>query len=165
MLPFFSIKMIIYKALDKLLQGLLVLSSLAGFGIVAIVLLSVFQRYVLKSPLSFSEELVGLLLSSMLFLSLPYINNTDKNVKITLITNIVQAEYRSWLSIIAHIVSIIFCLLMLIETIDWMEFAIKLNLKTENSRIILSPWMAILPLSFLMSILVSLRKIYRLILS
>ena len=165
MLPFFSIKMIIYKALDKLLQGLLVLSSLSGFGIVAIVLLSVFQRYVLKSPLSFSEELVGLLLSSMLFLSLPYINNTDKNVKITLITNIVQAEYRSWLSIIAHIVSIIFCLWMLTETIDWMEFAIKLNLKTENSRIILSPWMAILPLSFLMSILVSLRKIYRLILS
>ena len=157
--------MIIYKALDKLLQGLLVLSSLAGFGIVAIVLLSVFQRYVLKSPLAFSEELVGLLLSSMLFLSLPYINNTDKNVKITLITNIVQAEYRLLLSIIAHIVSIIFCLWMLIETIEWMKFAIKLNLKTENSRIILSPWMAILPLSFLMSILVSLRKIYRLILS
>ena len=156
--------MFFYKALDKLIHGLLVLSSLAGFGIVAIVLWSVFQRYVLKSPLSFSEELVGLFLSSMLFLSLPYINSSDKNVKITLVTNIIQAEYRTWLLVIAHLVSIIFCSWMLIESIDWMEFALKLNLKTENSRIMLSPWMAILPLSFLMSILVSLKKIYRLIL-
>jgi TRAP-type transport system small permease protein len=157
--------MIIYKALDKFIHSLLILSSLAGFSIVSIVLWSVFQRYVLKSPLSFSEELVGLFLSSMLFLSLPFINSSDKNVKINLVTNIVQVEYRPWLLIIAHSISIIFCSWMLIEAIDWMEFAIRLNLKTENSRIMLSPWMAILPLSFFMSILVSVRKIYRLILS
>ena len=123
--------MIISKVLDGLLKGLLFLSSFAGFGIVAVVLLSVFQRYMLKSPLSFSEELIGLLLSSMLFMSLPYISNTEKHVKITLISNLLQIKYKIWLTIIAYLINLIFSAWMLIETIEWMEFAIKLNLKTE----------------------------------
>ena len=144
-----------------LLKGLLFLSSFAGFGIVSIVMLSVFQRYVLKSPLSFSEELVGLLLSSMLFLSLPYITNTDKHVKITLITDFLKKKYKTWLTIIAYIINLIFSLWMLIETIEWMEFAIKLNLKTENSRLLLSPWMAVLPLSFSINVIISFKKIFK----
>ena len=149
----------INKAFDGLLKGLLFLSSFAGFGIVAIVLLSVFQRYVLKSPLSFSEELVGLLLSSMLFLSLPYITNTDKHVKITLITDFLKK--KTWLTIIGYTINSIFSLWMLIETIEWMEFAIKLNLKTENSRLLLSPWMAVVPLSFSVNLIISLKKIFK----
>ena len=151
----------INKAFDDLLKGLLFLSSFAGFGIVAIVLLSVFQRYVLKSPLSFSEELVGLLLSSMLFLSLPYITNTDKHVKITLITNFLKKKYKTWLTIIGYTINLIFSLWMLIETIEWMEFAIKLNLKTENSRLLLSPWMAVVPLSFFVNLIISLKNIFK----
>ena len=100
--------MLISKVLDGLLKGLLFLSSFAGFGIVAVVLLSVFQRYVLKSPLSFSEELVGLLLSSMLFMSLPYISNTEKHVKITLISNLLQIKFKIWLTIIAYLINLIF---------------------------------------------------------
>ena len=155
--------MIISKALNSLLKGLLFLSSFAGFGIVAVVLLSVFQRYVLKSPLSFSEELVGLLLSSMLFMSLPYISNMEKHVKITLISNLLQIIYKIWLTIIAYLINLIFSAWMLIETIEWMEFAIKLNLKTENSRLLLSPWMAVVPLSFSVNIIISIKKIFKLI--
>ena len=155
--------MIISKVLDGLLKGLLFLSSFAGFGIVAVVLLSVFQRYVLKSPLSFSEELVGLLLSSMLFMSLPYISNMEKHVKITLISNLLQIKYKIWLTIIAYLINLIFSSWMLIETIEWMEFAIKLNLKTENSRLLLSPWMAVVPLSFSVNIIISIKKIFKLI--
>ena len=66
------------KISENLVRGLLILSSLAGLGMVLIVLLSVFQRYVLKSPLSYSEEMVGLLLCSMLFLSIPYISSYEK---------------------------------------------------------------------------------------
>ena len=155
--------MIISKVLDGLLKGLLFLSSFAGFGIVAVVLLSVFQRYVLKSPISFSEELVGLLLSSMLFMSLPYISNMEKHVKITLISNLLQIKYKIWLTIIAYLINLIFSAWMLIETIEWMEFAIKLNLKTENSRLLLSPWMAVVPLSFSVNIIISIKKIFKLI--
>ena len=155
--------MIISKVLDGLLKGLLFLSSFAGFGIVAVVLLSVFQRYVLKSPLSFSEELVGLLLSSMLFMSLPYILNTEKHVKITLISNLLQIKYKIWLTIIAYLINLIFSAWMLIETIEWIDFAIKLNLKTENSRLLLSPWMAVVPLSFSVNIIISIKKIFKLI--
>ena len=128
---------------------------------VLIVFLSVFQRYVLKSPLSFSEELVGLLLCSMLFLSLPYISNSEKHVKINLVVNLLSDKAKLFASILSSLVMITFCFWMLVETIPWMDFAIRLNLKTENSRLILYPWMAVIPLSLLINIIISLKKILK----
>ena len=149
------------KIFDNLLRGLLILSSLAGLGMVLIVLLSVFQRYVLKSPLSFSEELVGLLLCSMLFLSLPYISSYEKHVKISLVVNLLSGKAKLFVSVLSSLVMIIFCCWMLLETITWMEFAIKLNLKTENSRLILYPWMGVIPLALLINLVISTKKIYK----
>ena len=146
---------------EKLLRSLLILSSLAGFGMVIIVFLSVFQRYVLKSPLSFSEELVGLLLCSMLFLSLPYISDSEKHVKINLVVNLLSEKAKLFASILSSLVMITFCLWMLVESIPWMDFAIRLNLKTENSRLILFPWMGVIPLSLFLNIFISLKKIYK----
>jgi len=125
------------------------------------VLISVFQRYVLKSPLSFSEELVGLLLCSMLFLSLPYISNSEKHVKINLVVNILSDKAKLFASILSSLVMITFCFWMLVETIPWMDFAIRLNLKTENSRLILYPWMAVIPLALLTNIFISFKNIYK----
>jgi len=149
------------RIFEKLLRSLLILSSLAGFGMVLTVLISVFQRYVLKSPLSFSEELVGLLLCSMLFLSLPYISNSEKHVKINLVVNILSDKAKLFASILSSLVMITFCFWMLVETIPWMDFAIRLNLKTENSRLILYPWMAVIPLALLTNIFISFKKIYK----
>tara|TARA_B100001142_G_scaffold266873_1_gene271450 strand:+ start:2846 stop:3316 length:471 start_codon:yes stop_codon:yes gene_type:complete len=146
---------------EKLLRSLLILSSLAGFGMVIIVFLSVFQRYVLKSPLSFSEELVGLLLCSMLFLSLPHISNSEKHVKINLVFNLLSDRAKLFTSILSSLVMITFCFWMIVETIPWLDFAIRLNLKTENSRLILFPWMGVIPLSLFLNIIISLKKIYK----
>ena len=146
---------------EKLLRSLLILSSLAGFGMVIIVFLSVFQRYVLKSPLSFSEELVGLLLCSMLFLSLPHISNSEKHVKINLVFNLLSDRAKLFTSILSSLVMITFCFWMIVETIHWLDFAIRLNLKTENSRLILFPWMGVIPLSLFLNIIISLKKIYK----
>ena len=99
----------------------------------------------------------------MLFMSLPYISNTEKHVKITLISNLLQIKYKIWLTIIAYLINLIFSAWMLLETIEWMDFTIKLNLKTENSRLLLSPWMAVVPLSFSVNIIISIKKIFKLI--
>jgi hypothetical protein len=50
---------------------------------------------------------------------------------------------------------------MLVETITWMNFAIRLDLKTENSRLILYPWMGVIPLALLINIFISFKKIYK----
>ena len=149
------------KISDNLVRGLLIISSLAGLGMVVIVLLSVFQRYVLKSPLSFSEEMVGLLLCSMLFLSIPYISSYEKHVNISLVVNLLPGKAKLFASVLSSMIMFIFCCWMLLETIPWMEFAVKLNLKTENSRLILYPWMAVIPLALLINLFISIKKIYK----
>ena len=49
------------------------LAALSGLGMVVMVSIGVLMRYFLNSPLNFTEEVVGLLLSASLFLMLPYL--------------------------------------------------------------------------------------------
>ena len=65
---------------------MVVLAALAGLGMVVMVSVGVVMRYFLNSPLNFTEEVVGLLLSASLFLMLPYLTLHDKHVQITLLT-------------------------------------------------------------------------------
>ena len=127
------------------------LAALSGLGMVVMVSIGVLMRYFLNSPLNFTEEVVGLLLSTSLFLMLPYLTLHDKHVQIMLLTQHPSEKVRWTLKILKQLVTLAFFAWMLYESIPWLKFAIKLNLKTEISRLPLLPWMAILPISFLLT--------------
>ena len=55
-------------------RWMVVLAALAGLGMVVMVSVGVVMRYFLNSPLNFTEEVVGLLLSASLFLMLSLIH-------------------------------------------------------------------------------------------
>ena len=137
-------------------RWMVVLAALAGLGMVVMVSVGVVMRYFLNSPLNFTEEVVGLLLSASLFLMLPYLTLHDKHVRITLLTQHPAEKIRWVLKILKQLVTLAFFAWMLYETVHWLQFAIKLNLKTEISRLSLLPWMAILPISFFLTCVASL---------
>jgi len=138
------------------------LAALAGLGMVVMVSVGVVMRYFLNSPLNFTEEVVGLLLSASLFLMLPYLTLQDKHVQITLLTQHPSEKVRWSLRILKQLVTLAFFAWMLYETIPWLKFAMKLNLKTEISRLPLLPWMAILPISFFLTSIASLLCLWKL---
>ena len=137
-------------------RWMVTLAALAGLGMVVMVSVGVVMRYFLNSPLNFTEEVVGLLLSASLFLMLPYLTLHDKHVQITLLTQHPSKQVRWSLKIFKQLVTLAFFAWMLYETVPWLKFAIRLNLKTEISRLPLLPWMAILPISFLLTGIASL---------
>ena len=137
------------------------LAALAGLGMVVMVSVGVVMRYFLNSPLNFTEEVVGLLLSASLFLMLPYLTLHDKHVQITLLTQHPSEKVRWSLRILKQLVTLAFFAWMLYETIPWLKFAMKLNLKTEISRLPLLPWMAILPISFFLTGIASLLCLWK----
>jgi TRAP-type C4-dicarboxylate transport system permease small subunit len=137
------------------------LAALAGLGMVVMVSVGVVMRYFLNSPLNFTEEVVGLLLSASLFLMLPYLTLQDKHVQITLLTQHPSEKVRWSLRILKQLVTLAFFAWMLYETIPWLKFAMKLNLKTEISRLPLLPWMAILPISFFLTGIASLLCLWK----
>ena len=137
------------------------LAAVAGLGMVVMVSVGVVMRYFLNSPLNFTEEVVGLLLSASLFLMLPYLTLQDKHVQIILLTQHPSEKVRWSLRILKQLVTLVFFAWMLYETIPWLKFAMKLNLKTEISRLPLLPWMAILPISFFLTGIASLLCLWK----
>ncbi|MBT90227.1 MAG: C4-dicarboxylate ABC transporter [Deltaproteobacteria bacterium] len=142
-------------------RWMVVLAALAGLGMVVMVSVGVVMRYFLNSPLNFTEEVVGLLLSASLFLMLPYLTLHDKHVQITLLTQHPAEKIRWVLKILKQLVTLAFFAWMLYETVPWLQFAIKLNLKTEISRLSLLPSMAILPISFFLTCAASLLRLWQ----
>lgn len=95
------------------------------------------------------------------FLMLPYLTLQDKHVQITLLTQHPSEKVRWSLRILKQLVTLAFFAWMLYETIPWLKFAMKLNLKTEISRLPLLPWMAILPISFFLTGIASLLCLWK----
>lgn len=131
----------------------LALAGLSAFGLAAIVgliIASVAMRKLLNAPLYFSEEIVGLLMSSCLFLALPMVTLRNSHVRVSVIAGYLEKRNQTLhaiLSCLAAMVGVACCAWLTIEAVPWLQFAIDLNLKTETSRVLLYPWMAALPVS------------------
>lgn len=142
-----AFKKAVAQGLDKVALACAGTAALGMIAIVGIIVTSVLMRKLANTPLHFTEEIVGLLLSVSLFLGLPMVTLKAKHVRVSLIVNLVSGKGRRALQIAALLVGICFFAWLIIETIPWFEFAFKRNLKTETARILLYPWMALMPLS------------------
>ncbi|MEW7006170.1 TRAP transporter small permease [Lentilitoribacter sp. EG35] len=124
-----------------------VASALGMVAIVVIIVTSVMMRKFANTPIHITEEVVGLLLSVSLFLGLPMVTMKANHVRVGLLVDLFSGKLRQIVQIAALLVGLIFFGWLIIESIPWFEFAFKRNLKTETSRILLYPWMALMPFS------------------
>ena len=128
--------------------------------IVAIIVVSVVMRRVAGSPMYYTEELVGLLLSSSLFLALPLVTAQASHVRVTFLASFLPERGRAVLAVFASIVMLGFCGWYLVDALPWLEFAIRRNIKSEAASLLLAPWMAVLPASIsLCALLVLVRAV------
>lgn len=119
-------------------------------AIVGIIVVSVLMRKFFNMPLFFGEEVVGMLMSVSLFLALPMVTLRGLHVRVSILSAYLKKRSRvlfALISSLAALVGIVCCAWLLIDAVPWLEFAIKHNLKTETSRILLYPSMAVLPIS------------------
>lgn len=142
-----QIKKTVALGLEYLALAFAALAALGLTVIVGIIFTSVVMRKFLNSPLHITEEVVGLLLSVTLFLGLPMVTMKSKHVRVSLLTTYVTGKGRFALQVAGLFIGIGFFGWLIWETIPWFEFAYKRNLKTETTRILLFPWMALMPLS------------------
>jgi TRAP-type C4-dicarboxylate transport system permease small subunit len=135
------------------------LSALAMVLIVGIIVASVVARRVVGSPLYYTEELVGLLLSASLFLALPMVTREASHVRVTFLASFLSDRGRTFLAVFAGIVTLAFCGWFLLEAIPWLEFAFRRRIRTEASSLRLAPWMAVLPVSIALCALMVLVRV------
>jgi len=145
-----SFSLFIDKGLKRSAFFLSILSALALVAILVVIVISVVLRKFFDTPLFFTEELVGLLMSASLFLALPMATIKGQHIRVTLLLDSLRERaplLYKLLMMFGMMVGIGFTGWILWEAIPWMEFAIKRELKSETARILLYPLMTVVPVS------------------
>jgi len=147
------------RGLDWLARGLALLAALAAAGMVGLVVSSVAMRHIANAPFRFTEELIGLLLCASLFCALPLITLRGGHVRVTLVLRLLPPAGRRAIGFLAAAVMLGFCVWFTLEAIPWLEFAIRLNLKSEAARLLLYPWMALVPVTLALTAVMTLYRL------
>lgn len=132
-------------------MGLAVLATLAGIGIIGLVATSVGMRYLADAPFRFTEELVGLLMTASFFLALPLVTLNAEHVKVQILVSALPTQIKAWISLVAAVFGVTFSLWFFLLGLPWFEFAYERSIKTEVGRLVMYPWMALLPLSMVLT--------------
>lgn len=139
--------------LTPVYAGLAVLAAVAGASIVLLIGASVASRHIANAPFRFTEELVGLLMTAAFFLALPYATLKAEHVRLQILAAALPPRLQAAMAALAGLFGVAFCLWVASLSGPWLEFAVKRGIKTEVARLVLYPWMALLPASMLMTAL------------
>ncbi len=139
------------KCFRVLFGALASVATMAGVLIVVLVGTSVVMRHVANAPFRFTEELVGLLMTAAFFLALPQVTFNADHVRVLILVNALPRRLSRWINILAAVLGCIFTLWFFWLCLPWLEFAISRMIKTEVGRLLMYPWMALLPVSMLLT--------------
>ncbi|WP_107850430.1 TRAP transporter small permease [Oceanimonas marisflavi] len=145
------------KIVDRLCYGLFLAGVGGGILMTITVFASTLLRYLFGSPVHFSNELAGLLFFSLTFLTIPHVLNSGRHIRIDLITRALSARAARLSETFAGLVLILFSTIVIYESWDFMVFSREIEARSDISGLLLWPWMALMPLSFVLCILVQLR--------
>lgn len=137
--------------------GSFILGVVGGVIMTSLIFISTLMRYLAGRPLRFSDELAGLLFLSLTFLCLPYVLDKGRHIRIEIITNLVPASMVRIMDLVGTMTLVVFCMIFFYEAWDFMGFSSSINSRADVSGILLWPWMAIMPFSMLLCLLVQLR--------
>lgn len=143
----------IERMLTPLFTAMAVLAAIAASVIIGLIGASVTMRYLAYTPLRYTEELVGLLMTAAFFLALPLVTLRADHVRVSILVSSIPEGMRRWVSALAGVFGAAFCLWFFALCLPWLEFAFDRNIKTEVGRLLMYPWMALLPVSMALTAL------------
>ncbi|MBJ3777136.1 TRAP transporter small permease [Acuticoccus mangrovi] len=126
-----------------------------------VILVSVVMRYIVGAPLAFGEELVGLAFAGIVFLMLPYCEYTGQNIRITLLVERYPPALRRVADAVARLLTAFFCLAFAWLSYDFTATSYQWEVRTLVANLIAWPWMAIMPVGMVLTVIVTLWLIRR----
>jgi TRAP-type C4-dicarboxylate transport system permease small subunit len=125
-------------------------ATVCGITLTLFVALSAIMRYMVGSPFSFTEELVGLLFSALVFLALPYVTLHRQHIEVTLLRDCLPAGARRICDLAARALMVLFALWFGRYAFDFAAMSYRLNSRSDMAGIPLWPWMSLIVLSCLL---------------
>ena len=132
------------RILDLVARALAAIAAAAGAAIFAFILAAVVMRYLVAAPFRFTEELSGLLLAMMVFLAMPMALVRDLNIRVTLVTDSLPALARRVAWIASELILVAFATIFAWQSWNLVAFHARLGLNSEQARLELWPWLAVM---------------------
>jgi len=126
---------------------LLHLATLCGIALTLLVALSAVMRYVIGEPFAFTEELVGLLFSALVFLTLPYITLKRQHIEVTLLRDCFPAGVQRVCDVTARLLVVLFACWFGYYAWDFALMSYDLGSRSDIGGILLWPWMSLVVLA------------------
>lgn len=152
---------ILSKTLDNVVRLLFYAGVTASAVMAALILISALARYLLGSPISFSDELASMLFVFLAFSTFPYVLSQSEHIRLSIITEKLSKSARRIANIFASVVFLAFATVFIVESYSFMNFSKMINSHSEVSGILLWPWMALMPISLGLCFIIELRSIFR----
>ncbi|QOR37255.1 TRAP transporter small permease [Billgrantia diversa] len=149
---------IIDKAIDRVVYGMFLCGVIVGILMTLTVFVSTLMRYLFNTPLHFSNELAGLLFLSITFLTIPHVLNIDRHIGIDLVVKQLPVRFQGFTGQLAGLVLLVFAVIFVYQSWDFMVFSRAIDARSDISGLLLWPWMLVMPLSFTMCCIITLKK-------
>ena len=104
----------IIKFLDEHIEEIFLVIFLTGMSLV--IGLQVFMRYVMKSSLSWSEELARYMFIWMVYIGISYGIKKRKHIKIDAAINIFPIKMRKYLFILSDVIFLVFAIIIVFQS-------------------------------------------------
>ena len=135
------------RALRALTDALAAIGALSLAGIFVLVLAAVVMRYVWDRPWNFTEELSGLLMTLAVFTLLPATVLRELHIRVTVLSGLSRGLLQRAVYLLGQLILLAFCAVFLREVWAITEFTYLLGLKSEQSRVPLSPFLILATVS------------------
>ena len=154
----------LHAALTRLARVLSYVAAGALAAMVGLVVLSSVMRYVVRTPFHFTEELVGLLFLATSFFTIPLNAAERRVIRIVILVRLLPARLK-WLGeTFDQLVVLIFAGWFFVASLEFTRFAWEIEARSEQSDLLLAPWMAVMPFcTLLLAVIVAVQLILRLL--
>jgi TRAP-type C4-dicarboxylate transport system permease small subunit len=102
-------------------------SSVALSLMAVIIILQVFQRYVLQHSLDWPEELARYLFIYSVYVGSSYAASGRRHLEVTVVRTVFGKKLGNRFTIIAYIITVVFCGLMFVWGVKMVDFVITTN--------------------------------------
>ncbi|RAI02102.1 hypothetical protein DLJ53_12065 [Acuticoccus sediminis] len=132
---------------DRIATVLSAVSAALATAIIVLIFVATMMRYLIAAPISFTEELVGLLFTAMVFAGLPAVTMRNAHVRVTIVADNMPRPVAEVLERLAHFVTLLFALWFGWLTWNYFDVTMSLDARSAGSRLILWPWTLVMPVS------------------
>lgn len=102
-------------------------SSCALAAMSIIIILQVFQRYVVQQSLDWPEELARYLFIFAVYIGSSFAASERRHLEVTIVRTIFGAKIGNYFTILAYVITVIFCGIMFVWGIMMVQFVMESN--------------------------------------